>query len=194
MKSKRAHLPGTNHINSKKRVWLKKTSAFLAVLVFWPVCLFADWQQFNSGLFSVLLPGSPRKTGGHLVWVAIDSQKRAYNVTCKILEDFPISPKDYFVQMQEDLAAGLQGRLEYHKFIKFQGWAACEYKISTPKHVVVGRLVLTKPYLYSLEVASGSQDYDASSAGRFFDSLKLMPKIASSPESANNGQPSVQPW
>jgi hypothetical protein len=167
----------------------------LVILVLFPSFLLADWQSFNPGPFSVILPGPPRKVGGNLVWVATDHQKRAYNVTCKRLEDFQISPKDYFSQTIEDVAEGLHGQLDYQKLLKFQGNEACEFKITTPKHVVVGRLILTKPYLYSLEVSAGSNDYDSGMAGKFFDSLKLSSnKTLFIPEQTNKEQPATQPW
>lgn len=165
----------------------------LLTLIF-PALLLADWQAFNPGFFTVLLPGSPRKIGGILEWVATDTQKRAYNVTCKKLEDFPPDTTEYFSQTLNGLVEGLHGRLDTERFMKIDGNEACEFKITTLQHVALGRMVLTKPYLYSLEVASGLKDFDPDSAGKFFDSFKITRRIAPAPETPANNPPSTQPW
>jgi|GEM_PF-6375849 len=162
--------------------------------IFFPTVLFADWQPFNPGPFSVLLPGSPRKVGGNMIWVATDPKKRAYNVTCKKLGDFSVSPKDYFSQTLEDVAEELHGQLDGQKFFKFQDNEACEYRITTSKHVVMGRLILAKPCLYSLEVASGPKDFDKDSASKFFDSFKIASPSAPALNNPNSSPPSIQPW
>jgi hypothetical protein len=165
----------------------------LAMMLF-PALLFADWLPFSPGLFTVLLPGPPRKISGIAEWVALDAHKRAYNVTCKKLGDFPPDAREYFSQTLDDVAEGLHGRVDSRRFMTIEGNEACEYKITTPQHVALGRMVLAKPNLYSLEVASGLKDSDPGSAGKFFDSFKISRRAVPLPDAPANNQPSTQPW
>jgi hypothetical protein len=178
-----------------KNIILPEITILLPLLMFfYPAFLFADWQAFNPGLFTVFLPGPPRKIGGILEWVAVDSRKRAYNVTCKKLEDFPKDARSYFSQTLDDVAEGLRGRLDSHRFLKIEGNQVCEFKITTPQHVALGRMILAKPYLFSLEVVSGLKDCDLDPAGKFFDSFKRAPRTAAIQDSSANNPPSTQPW
>jgi hypothetical protein len=183
-----------NFKDMKTRFPLKQAFLLLPMMLLCPALLFADWQAFNPGLFTVLLPGSPRKINGILEWVATDPQKRAYNVTCKNLDDFPPDAREYFSQSLNDVVEGLHGRLEAYRFMVFEGNETCEFRITTPRHVVIGRMVLAKPYLYSLEVATGPKDFDADSAVKFFNSFKVSRRSVSAPDAPANNPPLTQPW
>lgn len=166
----------------------------MLLILFCPALLLADWHAFNPGLFTVLLPGSPKKISGILEWVATDPQKRAYNVTCKKLENFPLDAGEYFLQTLNELVEGLHGRLDFNRFMNIGGNEACEFKITTPQHVALGRMVLAKPYLCSLEVASGLKDFDADSAEKFFNSFKISHRSVPAPDAPANNPSSTQPW
>ena len=150
---------------------MRKISLVLALLLAAPL-LAADWKKFDSGRFSILMPETP-KPATNSQWVAADPQGRAYNATSGFLTDAPADPRNYFDQTVQTALEGTHGHLLYKKYLKMQGLPACEFKLTDGVHVVGGRLVLDKAWVYILEFATDTKTFDASLMKRFFESFHI---------------------
>lgn len=129
-----------------------------------------EWKNFDSGRFSILMPQPPRPAANSQ-WVSLDPQGRAYNASSGYLATPPEKAKDYFDQTVETAIEGTHGHLLYKKYLKVQGLQACEFKLTGGNHVVAGRLILDKSWVYILEFATDSHNFDAGLMKKFFDSF-----------------------
>ncbi len=128
--------------------------------------------MFDSGRFAILMPQPPRPAANSQ-WVSMDPQGRAYNASSGYLTDPPKKAQDYFDQTVETAVEGTHGRLLYKKYLKVQGLPACEFKLTDGKHVVGGRLILDKTWVYILEFATDNKSFDTSLMKKFFDSFHI---------------------
>ena len=144
-------------------------------LALYASCLAAgtDWTRYDSGRFSVLMPGTPKQVSTGSQWVSSDPEGRAYNASSGYLMQPPLSSRIYFDKTVATAQAGVQGRLLYQKFLKVQDRPACDFKITDGVHVVGGRLVLDGHWIFILEFASSVHNFDASPMDKFFGSFRI---------------------
>jgi len=132
----------------------------------------SEWKRFDSGRFSILMPQTP-KPAANSQWVASDAFGRAYNASAGYLTTPPGKAKEYFDHTVATAVEGTHGRLLYQRSLKVQGLPACEFKLTDGSHTLAGRLVLDKSWVYILEFATNTKDFDVTLMKKFFDSFHI---------------------